>query len=130
MYYTLFGLLFCVSAVLGVGSALDSHETTYWGTFVVHGCEIARSGCREVGTWVSDDEAIVKKGIALDGTTASDGTARASFTPGGFNNDSENNIVHTSLWFGAKLWAPWVLCAIILAFGVLQARTWRRRRSR
>lgn len=127
VFYVVLGIAFSVSAALGVGSVIDVHEPTYWGTFTVHRCEPTRYGCQSIGTWTSDDKRIVRHDIALDGDTGSDGVIRASYTPSGFNSDAENNIVHTGMWSGAKFWFPWVFCVVVALLVITQARSWRRR---
>jgi hypothetical protein len=117
LYCVIFGVLVVIGLILGVGSASSAAQRTYWGTFTQHSCEAGfRGRCEGVGTWVSDNGSIVKKSIQLDGDVNSDGTVRASFTPKGFNNDAENNIVHSSTWAWARLWIPW---AMSLFFGGL-----------
>jgi hypothetical protein len=112
---------------MGVGTALQPGSQTYWGTFTEHSCAPARFGCHSVGTWVSDDESITRTSIALDGKPNADGTVSASYTPTGFNNDLDNNIVHTQFGTSARLWLPWTLAALMAAIVAVQSLLWRRR---
>jgi hypothetical protein len=107
-------------------------QHTYWGTFTRHSCESGfRWRCEGVGTWVSDSGSIVKNNIQLDGDVNSDGTVRASYTPTGFNNDAENNIVHTVTWSCARYWLPWIMTVLFGGLIALRVRAMRRRsRSR
>jgi hypothetical protein len=128
IFFLVMGIVFCIVAVLGVGYAVNAHEPTYWGTFTADGCVPSGKGCQSVGTWVSDDKSMVKKHIALDGLMGSDDSVRASYTPTGFNNDAENNIVHTAFWGTARYWLPWVLCVLVAAFVAERTHLLRRRR--
>ena len=125
------GTCFAAALVLGIGWATSASAPTYWGTFTEHSCtKTARQGCESVGTWVSDDGSITRTKIAFDGSPDADGTARASYTPTGFNNDRELNIVHSGFGFSAKYWFPWVFAAGIAAGVTIQWRTWRRQDRR
>ncbi|HEY4269236.1 MAG TPA: hypothetical protein VGM94_13695 [Galbitalea sp.] len=127
-YCVFFGLLFIVSLLLGISSAFSATQRSYSGTFTQHSCESGYRGrCESVGTWVSDNGSMVKKNVQLDGDVNSDGTAPATYTPKDFNNDAENNIVHTSTWAPARFWLPW---ALVLLFGgliLVRARAMRRK---
>jgi hypothetical protein len=122
------GLLFCVTAFLGVASAIDAKEPVYWGTFTQTHCDWARYGCRSFGTWVSDDGTITKLEISLDGDPGPDGTVRADYQPSGIINDADNNIVHTAMWSGVMLWLPWVLCLVCAVLIAGRTFAWRSRR--
>ena len=129
-YYAIMGLLFVVMLVIGIGAAVNGAQPTYWGTFTKHSCESGYRGrCEPVGTWVSDGGSIVQRHIQLDGFVGSDGTVRASYTPTGFNNDAENNIVHIAATTGAQFWFPWVGAILIAGLVVFQSRKWRRHRA-
>jgi hypothetical protein len=121
VYCVFFGLLLLISLVLSVGSASSATERSFSGTFTQHRCESGYRGrCEGVGTWVSDSGSIVKKDIQLDGDVNSDGTVRATYTPKGFNNDAQNNIVHTSTWAWARFWLPWAM--VLLFAGLILVR--------
>ena len=53
-----------------------------------------------------------------------DGTVLASFTPTGWLNDEENNIVHTARWTGVGAWFSWVAAAITAIATVGYALRW------
>jgi hypothetical protein len=130
IYYAIMGALFALMLVLGIGAAVDGVHPTYWGTFTQHSCELgARGRCEPVGTWVSGRGNIVKRYIQLDGFVGSNGTVRASYTPTGFNNDAENNIVHVAATTGGRFWVPWVAALLIAGLVVFQSRQWRRKRN-
>jgi len=129
IYYLVMGALLALMLVLGIGAAVDGVQPTYWGTFTQHGCELgARGSCEPIGTWVSDSGSNQKRHVQLDGFAGSNGEVRASYTPTGFNNDAENNIVHVSITTGAQFWFPWAAALLIVALLVFQSRRWRRRR--
>jgi hypothetical protein len=128
VFYAVMGILFVVAAILGIGADVDVHEPTYWGTFTEHSCQPSRYGCEPVGTWVSDDGSIVKTHIQLD-AIGSVGTSRASYTPTGFNNDAQNDIVHTGTFSSANYWFPWVFCVLVVALVAGYAYKWRRTRQ-
>ena len=129
VYCVFFGLLLLISLVLSVGSASSATQRSYSGTFTQHSCESGYRGrCEGVGTWVSDNGAIVKKDIQLDGDVNSDGTVRATYTPTGFNNDAENNIVHTSTWAWARFWLPWAMAILFAGLILVRVRAMRRNR--
>ncbi len=129
-YGVFFGLLLMISLILSVGSVASASQRTYWGTFTQHGCESGfRGRCDGVGTWISDDGSIIKTKIQLDGDVNSDGTVRASYTPTGFNNDAENNIVHTSTWAWARFWMPWAMCLLFGGLILIWLRVIRRKRQ-
>jgi hypothetical protein len=130
IYYVVMGLVFAVALVLGIGAAVDGAQPTYWGTFTQHSCEPGfRGSCIGVGTWVSESGSMVKRHIQLDGFVGSNGEARASYTPTGFNNDAENNFVHVSVSTGAQFWFPWAAAILVAGLVVLQMRNWRRKRT-
>lgn len=129
LYCGLFGVLLVISLTLAVGTATSATERSYWGTFTQHSCESSfRGRCEGVGTWVTDNGSIVKKNIQLDGDANSDGSVRALYTPTGFNNDAENNIVHTSAWAWARFWMPWVMCVLFGGLILFRLRLIRRKR--
>jgi len=72
---------------------------------------------------------MVKKDIQLDDFGDSHSTVRASYTPTGFNNDAQNNIVHVAATTGAQFWFPWVGAIVIAGLVVIQTRKWRRPRA-
>jgi len=126
-YYVIMATLFAVMLVLGIGSVVNGAQPTYWGTFTQHSCGFGyRGGCQPVGTWVSDSGSMVKRDIQLDGSVDADSTARASYTPTGFNNDAQNNIVHVGTFPGAQSWFPWCGAILIAGLVVFQSRKWRR----
>ena len=116
LYFALFGVLLAIGLTLGIGSAVAPGTTTYWGTFTAHSCHPAKYGCTWVGAWVSDSGSIVKNDTALDGSVNSDSTARASYTPTGFNNDAQNNVVHAADWAWISPWVPWLMSLLAIAF--------------
>jgi hypothetical protein len=127
IFYAIMGVVLAGFLVLAIGIAVSGVQPTYSGTFTQSGCDYARNGCLPVGTWRSDDGSIVKKDIHLDGgTVGTGGTVRAVYTPTGFSNDSENNIVHVPIWGGARYWAPWVFALVIVGVIVYYSRKWRR----
>jgi hypothetical protein len=126
VYCGLLGLLVVIMLILGVGYASSAGQRSYSGTFHEHSCEYSRFGCEGVGTWVSDNGSIVKKKIQLDGFVNSDGTVRASYTPTGFNNDAQNNIVHASTWAFARFWLPWALTLLFAGLVFFRVRGIRR----
>lgn len=129
LYIGICGLLLLVSLVLGVGTVSNSSERTYSGTFTQQSCDLGYRGrCEGVGTWISDNKSMIKKDIHLDGDANSDGTIRADYTPTGFNNDAENNIVHTPTWGGAKYWLPWAMCTFFGGLILFRTRAIRGRR--
>jgi hypothetical protein len=124
------GVVLAVSLVLAIGNTISGIQPTYWGTFTKSGCDFdVRSGCLPVGTWTSDDGSIERKNIHLDGTVGQGGAVRAAYTPTGFNNDADNNIVHVPMWAGARYWVPWALALFVAGTIVLRARAWRRQAS-
>ncbi|WZH37672.1 MAG: hypothetical protein PIR02_03170 [Microbacterium enclense] len=65
-----------------IASLIDLGQPQIWGTFTQTGCEKRpRGGCRPYGTWVSDDDLIVKEHVYLNGGTDGFGRARAAFRP-------------------------------------------------
>lgn len=131
IFYVVMAALFCVFVILGVGGAQNAveHQAVVWGTFTEENCLPDYHGCRSIGRWTSDDGTIVKEGIYLDGSPGQDGTARASYQPSGFNNDSDNNIVHVQWASGMGLWFPWVMVALSAGAVVYAARRWKRERA-
>jgi hypothetical protein len=130
IYYGVMGLVFVVALVFGIGAVVDGAQPTYWGTFTQHSCESGfRGTCIGVGTWVSDGGSMVKRHIQLDGFVGANGEVRASYTPTGFNNDAENNIVHVSVSTSAQFWFPWAVAVLVAGLMVFQARKWRRSRT-
>ncbi|WP_301114419.1 hypothetical protein [Microbacterium sp.] len=112
--YIVGGGLAVVLAALLIASVIDLGQPRIWGTFTQTDCEPRpRGGCRPVGTWVSDDEAIVKHDVYLDGWTDETGTTRASYQPTAIISDESNNIVHTPGLTGV---GPWLTGAALLCF--------------
>ncbi|MBN9194645.1 MAG: hypothetical protein J0I44_00975 [Microbacterium sp.] len=100
--YVTFGLLSIAAAALLIATIIDLHQPRVWGTFTMQSCEqTARHGCRPLGVWRSDDGAIVKHDIYLDGGVGPDGTSRASYQPEGIINDDSNNVVHVPAFSAA-----------------------------
>ena len=116
-------------AWMGITNALNFSRPTYWGTFTETSttCQPEPKGqCLITGHWVSDDGAIVKEGVILDGSVGPRSSIPASYHPGGPMGDDANNIVHVGILSTAELWFPWVC---ILAFGgwaLLYVRRWRK----
>lgn len=126
LFLVLMVAVFVLGVVMGIGAQLDqaNGETVLWGTYTERQCVPALRGCDSIGTWVSDDGRLVKHDIRLDGVPGEDGTARASFQPGGWMGDEENNIVHTEQWSGAKVWFPWALAAMAVGATVIYGVGW------
>lgn len=106
------GALGVVLVVLLVVSALDLRQTVIWGTFTQTDCEPRpRGSCRAIGTWVSDDGTVVRRGVALDGWPDDDGTSRAGYQPAAILGGESADIVHAPLFMGA---APSIIGAVLL----------------
>lgn len=106
------GVLAVVLVALLVVSVLDLRQPVIWGTFTQTDCEPRpRGGCRAIGTWVSDDGTIVRRGVALDGWPEDDGTSRAGYQPTAILGGESADIVHAPLFVGA---GPWILGAVLL----------------
>lgn len=128
-FYLTMGICFVAFIVMGATSWVGRDRPAYWGTFteVSTTCDWGpRGSCTSTGRWVSDDRAIVKTGITLDGSVEPGKTVRASYPPGGAMGDDVNDIVHTKGWTGADLWFPWVAAVGIPVLTWLQRRRWRR----
>jgi hypothetical protein len=128
-FYVIMGFCFIAFIVLGAISWVGRDRPTYWGTFteVSTNCDAGPRGtCTSTGRWVSDDGAIVKNGITLDGSVERGTTVRANYQPGGPMGDDVNDIVHTKGWTGAGLWFPWVAAVGIAVLTWLQGSRWRR----
>lgn len=109
-----FALLTVLSALLVLASVLDADEPAHWGTFTEKDCVDPgiRRACRSIGTWVSDDGALRKVDVFLDGRVGAEGFVRARYTPTGIINDQENNIVHAEYLGSLGLISPWLLLVI------------------
>jgi hypothetical protein len=106
-------LLLVVSVALGVIGIANLSVPVYWGTFTQDRCVDSRYGCRNIGSWVSDDGSIRKEDIALDGALHPVTSVRACYRPTGLLNDSDNNIVHTEFWSTGAAWVPWLVVIAI-----------------
>ena len=130
MYYATFSLLLAITLTLGIGQTFAPGTATYVGTFSQTSCEPTRFGCTSIGTWVSNDRSIVRNNTSLDGSVSSDGTVQATYTPTGFNNDKDNNVVHTAAWSWLKPWMPWLLSIAFAGFIAVRVFEWRKPKTR
>ena len=110
----------CAVMFLTIG-AIEVHDRNlprFWGTFTETSTRCTgglRHSCTATGTWISDDRAIVKRGITLDGSVEPGHSVRAVYRPGGGMSDAANDIVHTARWANAGLWLPF-LGAVVAAW--------------
>jgi len=127
--YAIMGILLAVALVVAVGISVSGPQPSYSGIFTQAGCDFdGRTGCLPVGTSVSEDGSIVQHRIHLDGwSVGKGGTVGAIYTPTGFSNDAENNIVHLPVWAAARYWSPWALVGFFIGMIAYWARKWRRR---
>lgn len=123
-----FALLCAVSFALGIQFAIDQQGATVWGVYTEERCESQlRNRCHSIGTWVSDDGTITRRGVTLDGFPGADGTVRAGYRP-----DAEigGDVVHTSFWidagailsFGLAIWSGGMFVNELRKWWVLRGR--------
>lgn len=80
-----FALLAVLFAGVGVDDPKNQAAPIHGGTFTRHGCsppDVDGDYCRAVGDWVSDDGALIKRDVYLNGD-ADTASVRASFRPTG-----------------------------------------------
>lgn len=128
-FYLVMGVCFVGSVTIGVVEIVERDRHRTWGTFTETSttCDYLsrRRSCQSIGTWVSDEGAVVKEGIRLDGHVHPGESVRASFRPGGLMGDDGNNIVHSARSSAAGVWVPWMVAVATVVVALLQRRRWR-----
>ncbi|GAA1925402.1 hypothetical protein GCM10009775_17040 [Microbacterium aoyamense] len=125
VFYVVAALIAGAFGLLIYAFAADLGQPRIWGTFTHEDCEPRpRGGCREVGTWVSQDGSLVKEDVYLDGGSGPDGTTPASYQPSGIISDETNNIVHVPALTGAGLWLSSAFLIGWLGYVAYKALQW------
>ncbi len=117
-----FGALTVGFVVLGIQGIQEPKDGQYlvWGTYTETSCDpVFLRSCDSYGTWTSDDGALVKDGIGLNGDIEVNGTVRAAFETDGSIDDDDNIFVDTVEHAGVSdAGSLFVAAGVVAAAGV------------